>query len=160
MNDDEKVKRYLEVSASLKSILASTSNEISRMATINCLLSEAFPYYFWTGFYLVDDAQPNNLLVGPYQGTMGCLHIPFGKGVCGTVAQTGVSMIVDDVLALENHIACDSLSRSEVVVPVWRSVGELIGVFDVDSTETSSFNEVDKENLEAIMADMFFDPAN
>jgi GAF domain-containing protein len=156
MNDEEKLRRYAEVRLSLNSILASTPNEISRMATINCLLSEAFPHYFWTGFYLLDENNSKNLLVGPYQGSMGCLHIPFGKGVCGAVAETGQSMIVDDVHALDNHIACDSRSQSEIVVPVWRRANDLIGVFDVDSTQLSSFNEIDKANLEAIMQDMFY----
>jgi len=156
MNDDEKFERYREVRNSLNSILASCPNEISRMATVNCLLSEAFSYYYWTGFYLVDENNPKNLVVGPYQGTMGCLHIPFGKGVCGTVAEMGKTMIVDDVNALANHIACDVKSRSEIVVPVWRRQGELIGVFDVDSTQLASFNEVDKVGLEGIMQDMFF----
>ncbi len=158
MNDDEKLKLYTAVRSSLNSILVSTPNLISRMATINCLLSEAFPHYYWTGFYLLDENKPENLVVGPYQGTMGCLHIPFGKGVCGTVAETGEAMIVDDVHALANHIACDSLSRSEIVVPVWDGDNNLLGVFDVDSTELASFNEVDKTNLEGIMEDMFSNP--
>ncbi len=158
MNDDEKQKLYIAVRSSLNSILVSTPNLISRMATINCLLSEAFPHYYWTGFYLLDENKPENLVVGPYQGTMGCLHIPFGKGVCGTVAATGEAMIVDDVHALANHIACDSKSRSEVVVPVWDGDNNLLGVFDVDSTELASFNEVDKVNLVGIMQDMFSNP--
>lgn len=155
MNDDEKRERYGEVAKSLDSILASTINPISRMATINCLLSEAFPHYYWTGFYLVDDNKPNNLVVGPYQGTLGCLNIPFGKGVCGVAAERGETQVVADVHALENHIACDVKSSSEIVVPVRDCDNNLIAVFDVDSTEINSFNDVDKQCLEAIINKTF-----
>lgn len=155
MRDDEKLERYSEVAKSLNSILASTPNHISRMATMNCLLSEAFPYYYWTGFYLVDTSNPSNLLVGPYQGTMGCLSIAFGKGVCGIAAQTKETQVVANVHELENHIACDSKSCSEIVVPVFDNESRLMGVFDVDSTEFNSFNDVDKRCLEGIIKDMF-----
>lgn len=151
----EKQKTYESVAQSAKAILADTPHIIARMATLNCLLSEAFPYYYWTGFYLLDEYNPQNLIVGPYQGTMGCLHIPFGKGVCGTAAQTGKSQVVEDVHALENHIACDSRSRSEIVVPVWDKDKNLIAVFDVDSTEKNSFDGVDQQYLEKLMH-MFF----
>lgn len=155
MNDEEKLERYSEVANSLKNILADTPNHISRMATMNCLLSEAFPHYYWTGFYLVDEQNQDSLIVGPYQGTMGCLSIAFGKGVCGTAAQDLETQIVGNVHELENHIACDSKSCSEIVVPVLDKENNLIGVFDVDSTEYDSFNEVDKRCLEKIVKDLF-----
>ena len=99
---------------------------------------------------MVDPLKPTELVVGPYQGTLGCLRIPFGKGVCGTSAQKGETIIVEDVHAFPGHIACDSRSNSEIVVPVYDKDGKLAAVLDVDSTEIGSFDEDDKEGLEAI----------
>ncbi|WP_417451784.1 GAF domain-containing protein [Kordiimonas sp.] len=147
---------YETVVCQIEAVLDGESDRIAQMATIACLLSEAFPErYFWTGFYLVDPAKHNELVVGPYQGTLGCLRIPFGKGVCGTAAATGETQVVTDVHAVPNHIACDSRSNSEIVVPVFDGSGKLIAVFDVDSTEFGSFDEVDKEYLEGLMARIF-----
>ncbi|NVJ71599.1 MAG: GAF domain-containing protein [Alphaproteobacteria bacterium] len=126
------------------------------MATVACLLSEAFPEtYFWTGFYVVDPNKENELVVGPYQGTLGCLRIAFGKGVCGTAAATGETQLVEDVHAFPGHIACDSRSNSEIVVPVHDKNGKLIAVLDVDSTEFSAFDSVDQVWLERLMTKIF-----
>jgi len=122
------------------------------MATINCILKENLPYYFWTGFYLVNNGE---LIVGPYQGTLGCLHIAFGKGVCGTAAKTQKTQIVPDVNKFPGHIACDSRSKSEIVVPVLNKNKKLIAVFDVDSTKLKSFDEIDKKYLEEILSEHF-----
>jgi len=108
------------------------------------------PRFFWTGFYLVDPLKPQELVVGPYQGTLGCLRIPFGKGVCGHVAATREPVIVPDVHAFPGHIACDAASNSEIVVPVFRPDGSLAGVLDVDSTEYDAFDSVDQEGLTEI----------
>ncbi|HSX09622.1 MAG TPA: GAF domain-containing protein [Candidatus Saccharimonadales bacterium] len=136
----------------IDAILENESHMILKMATINCILKENFPFYFWTGFYLVNDGE---LIVGPYQGTLGCLHIAFGKGVCGTAAQEKKTQIVKDVNKFPGHIACDSRSASEIVVPVFNDLRELIAVFDVDSTEVGSFDEIDKEYLEQLFAKHF-----
>lgn len=137
-------------------VLEGEGNITARMATVSCLLSLAFPEtYFWTGFYIVDPKQNNMLVVGPYQGTLGCLHIPFGRGVCGTAAESGTTQIVKDVHALTNHIACDSRSNSEIVVPVWDENNKLIAVFDVDSEKFAAFDTVDQEWLERILGKVF-----
>jgi GAF domain-containing protein len=127
----------------------------ARMATVASMLHDAFESYFWTGFYVVDPERPNELVVGPYQGTLGCLRIAFGRGVCGTAAAERKTQIVDDVHAFPGHIACDSRSNSEIVVPVTDGHGRLIAVFDVDSTEFGSFDAVDAEWLEKILARTF-----
>lgn len=124
-------------------------DDIAVMSTINSVLANKFSSYFWTGFYRV---QGRELVVGPYIGTVGCLRIPFGKGVCGTAAERGETVIVPDGEKFPGHIACDSRSRSEIVVPVFGSGGALIAVFDVDSTEPGAFDEKDRDGLETVMA--------
>ncbi|WP_262690855.1 GAF domain-containing protein [Kordiimonas aestuarii] len=147
---------YETVVAQIEAVLEGENDCIAQMATISCLLSEAFPErYFWTGFYIVDDAKQDELVVGPYQGTLGCLRIAFGKGVCGMAAATRQTQVVEDVHAIANHIACDSRSNSEIVVPVVDEDGELVAVFDVDSTDFAAFDDVDKTYLERLMASVF-----
>jgi len=141
---------YKDVAEQISAVIDGETSVTARYATAACLLSEAFDYFFWTGFYVVDPLKPTELVVGPYQGTLGCLRIPFGKGVCGTSAQKGETIIVEDVHAFPGHIACDSRSNSEIVVPVYDKDGKLAAVLDVDSTEIGSFDEDDKEGLEAI----------
>lgn len=126
-----------------------TLDEIALMATINSLLVQRFPYYFWTGFYRVCGGR---LVVGPYIGTLGCLQIEFGRGVCGTAAAQRETIIVPDVNQFPGHIACDPNSRSEIVVPVFDANRELIAVLDVDSSELDSFDEEDRSGLEKIVA--------
>lgn len=155
MDVKEKERRYLEVRKQILSVVDGEPNLTARMASVACLLSEAFDYYYWTGFYVVDPEKPDELVVGPYQGTLGCLRIPFGQGVCGTAAASGESQIVDDVNQFDGHIACDAKSASEIVVPVVNGEGQLIAVLDVDSTERGAFDVVDKEHLEKLMADVF-----
>ena len=117
---------------------------------MSCLLSLAFEHFFWTGFYIVDPNKPEELVVGPYQGTLGCLRIPFNRGVCGAAALKQETIIVDDVHAFPGHIACDSATNSEIVVPVFDEKGQLAAVLDVDSTALASFDAVDQTHLEAI----------
>jgi L-methionine (R)-S-oxide reductase len=126
-----------------------TLDDIALMATINSVLSHRFPYYYWTGFYRVCD---DRLIVGPYIGTVGCLQIEFGRGVCGTAAQNRETIIVPDVHQFPGHIACDPNSRSEIVVPVYDRDGVLIAVFDVDSDQPNAFDEEDRAGLEKILA--------
>jgi L-methionine (R)-S-oxide reductase len=144
----EKTGAYEDAVRQLDSILAGESHMILKMATINCVLREALPYYFWVGFYLAHDGE---LVVGPYQGTLGCLHISYDRGVCGAAARTGSVQIVPDVDQFPGHIACDSDSRSEICVPVLDQAGGLIAVFDVDSTELGSFDAIDAAFLTRIM---------
>jgi len=152
LSGNEKEKVYKQAIVQLDAVLEGETHLILKMATINCMLREALPYYFWTGFYLVHEGE---LIVGPYQGTLGCGHIAFGKGVCGAAAATRKTQIVPDVHKFPGHIACDSKSRSEIVVPVFNAKKELIAVFDVDSTELASFDEIDKKYLEKILQKHF-----
>lgn len=151
----DKAARYAELRAMIAGVLAGEGDRTARYATVASMLASAFaPRFFWTGFYLVDPAKPEELVVGPYQGTLGCLRIPFGKGVCGAAALRRASVIVPDVEAFAGHIACDSRSRSEIVVPVFDREGRLAGVLDVDSTELDAFDGVDQAGLEAICGDL------
>ncbi len=147
----DKAALYRELKAEIDSVVAGETSVTARYATASCILAQAFkPRFFWTGFYVVDPLKTQELVVGPYQGTLGCLRIPFGKGVCGHVAATGEPIIVPDVHAFPGHIACDSASNSEIVVPVFDGQGNLAAVLDVDSTELDAFDEVDREGLVAI----------
>lgn len=146
-----KAEIYIQTAREIEAVLEGETNNVARMATVSCLLSEAFESYFWTGFYVVDPLKHEELVVGPYQGTLGCLRIPFSRGVCGAAAKTGEIQIVKDVHAFTGHIACDVRSQSEIVVPVYAPDGKLFAVFDVDSTQVGSFDEVDAEGLAPIM---------
>jgi GAF domain-containing protein len=151
----DKSTRYRELRAEIAAVLAGEQNLTARYATAACLLAQAFPgRFFWTGFYLIDPMKPRELVVGPYQGTLGCLRIAFGKGVCGACAEKGQTQLVADVHGFPGHIACDSRSNSEIVVPVFNKAGELQAVLDVDSTEFAAFDAEDQAGLEAICGDL------
>ncbi len=146
---------YEQVQKEILSVLEGEKNQIARMSTIACLLAHAFPENIWTGFYMVDTENPRELVVGPYQGTLGCLRIPFDKGVCGAAARTGETQVVADVHDFPGHIACDSRSVSEIVVPVRTAHGELYAVLDIDSPHAGTFDETDKVALEVLVAAVF-----
>jgi len=150
-----KTARYTEAAKEIAAVIDGESNLIARMATVSNILHHAFDHYFWTGFYLVDPEKPEELVIGPYQGGMGCLRIPFGKGVCGKAAAQRETLIVDDVQRFPDHIACDAQSASEIVVPVFNKAGDLIAVFDVDSDQKAQFAAADKAGLEAIIRASF-----
>jgi GAF domain-containing protein len=150
-----KAERYAEVAREIAAVLGDEPNLTARMATVAAMLAAVFEHYFWTGFYVVDPDRPDELVVGPYQGTLGCLRIAFGRGVCGTAARTRSTQIVPDVHAFPGHIACDSRSASEIVVPVVNRDGRLIGVFDVDSETPAAFDATDQTGLEAILRQVF-----
>ncbi len=151
-----KQEAYDTVIAQITAVLDGEPSITARMATVSCLLAEAFPdRFYWTGFYIVDEGRENELVVGPYQGTLGCLRIKFGKGVCGTAAAKRQTQVIEDVHAVQNHIACDSKTNSEIVVPVVDRTGKLIAVLDIDSTEIGSFDQIDRVNLEGLMASVF-----
>ena len=151
----DKAQRYEELSVEIASVLSGEADETARMATIVAMLKASFATYFWVGFYRVDRQKPSELVIGPYQGTLGCLRIPFGRGVCGAVAQSRSTLIVPDVDAFPGHIACDSQSRSEIVVPVLDPSGALIAVLDVDSDQLDAFDPIDAAGLERILSESF-----
>lgn len=127
----------------------STLDEIALMATISSVLANAFDHFFWTGFYRVCGER---LVVGPYMGTVGCLQIEFGRGVCGAAAERRETIVVPDVNQFPGHIACDPNSKSEIVVPVFGRDHELIAVLDVDSDRLDAFDDEDRAGLERIVA--------
>ena len=126
-----------------------TLDDIALMATINSVLANKFDHFFWTGFYRLAGER---LIVGPYIGTVGCLQIEMGQGVCGTAAAQRKTLIVPDVHQFPGHIACDPNSKSEIVVPVFDADERLIGVLDVDSDRLDAFDEEDQRGLERIIA--------
>jgi len=144
----EKSRAYAELDGHVRAVLEGVDDPITAMATVSCLVHHAFGH-LWTGFYRV--VAPGLLRVGPYQGMLGCLEIPFGKGVCGAAAAQERSVIVADVSAFPGHIACDGRSRSEIVLPVKDRKGTLAGVFDVDSDRVSTFDEADEAGLAQIL---------
>jgi GAF domain-containing protein len=146
---------YAQVGAEIAAVLEGEADVTARMATVAAMLAATFEHYFWTGFYRVDPERPRELVVGPYQGTLGCLRIPFGRGVCGAAAASGATQLVADVHAFPGHIACDSRSASEIVVPVFDKAGRLIAVFDVDSEQPAAFDAIDRAGLERILAEVF-----
>lgn len=139
---------YQEIIPQIKSLIEGEDNTIGVLANVTALLRSAFgERFFWVGFYLV---KGDELLLGPFQGTIACYRIKKGRGVCGAAWQQGKTLIVDDVELFPGHIACSSLSRSEIVVPVRNAAGDIVGVLDIDSTELSAFDNDDREGLEAI----------
>lgn len=141
---------YDQLESHILAVLEGVDDDIAAMATMSCLLHHGFGH-LWTGFYRV--VTPGRLLrVGPYQGTLGCLEIAFGRGVCGTAAAEGRTVVVEDVEAFPGHIACDGRSKSEIVVPVWGRDGSLLAVLDVDSGHYGTFDDTDRVALERLMA--------
>jgi len=143
---------YDEIIIEAKEVLSISRDVISSTANISSLLNEHLNknkggVINWCGFYFT--REPNVLLVGPFQGKVACVRIEYGKGVCGTAAITRQSQIVYDVHQIENHIACDSASNSEIVVPIFFE-GQVVGVIDIDSTRVGTFNEEDRVGLEKI----------
>jgi GAF domain-containing protein len=145
----DKAVAYTELERHVDIVLEGIDDEIAAMATISALVHHAFGF-LWTGFYRV--VIPGRLLrIGPYQGTLGCLEIPFGQGVCGTAAVEGRTLVVPDVHTFAGHIVCDARSRSEIVVPVRHQHGTLLAVLDVDSEQPDTFDDEDRRGLERIV---------
>ena len=144
-----RAEAYAELREQTDVVLEGIHDEVAAMATISALIHHGFGH-LWTGFYRV--AEPGRLLrVGPYQGTLGCMEITFGRGVCGTAALERRTVIVDDVSTFPGHITCDARSKSEIVIPVTNARGELIAVLDVDSDREAAFDDLDGEGLESVM---------
>src|SRR5438105_1528375 len=140
---------YAELTEQINLVLDGIADPICAMATISAMLQSSFGF-LWTGFYRV--VEPGKMMrVGPYQGSLGCLEIEFGRGVCGTSAAETRTVIVDDVELFPGHITCDARARSEIVVPVFNRRNELIAVLDVDSEERASFSDEDRTGLEGIV---------
>jgi L-methionine (R)-S-oxide reductase len=146
---EEKESVYAELSAAVDAVVTPGTDSIAAMASCAALVHQALPYASWTGFYRVVAA--DRLAVGPYQGPLGCLEIPFSRGVCGAAARERRTQVVADVEAFPGHIACDAGSRSEIVVPWIAADGTLLAVLDVDSHREAAFDEVDARCLEMIL---------
>lgn len=144
LHSRDKRERYEELLPQIR-LLSDEPNQTARLANVASALRMAFGF-FWVGFYLVEG---NELVLGPFQGDIACTRIAYGRGVCGSSWAEGRTLLVPDVEAFPGHIACSSLSRSEVVVPMY-SGGQVVGVLDVDSDELNGFDEVDVRYLEEI----------
>ena len=148
MEESKKEGRYQRIITQLSSLLTKTSDPVARMATIAAVLSHKFDYFFWCGFYF---AHGDTMIVGPYQGPVAC-QVLQGSGVCLASVAQQKSIVVGDVHQFPGHIACDSRSSSEIVVPVRDTEGHIVAVLDVDSTTLNSFSETDRIYLEIITA--------
>ena len=149
MDPKTKIEKYQEMIKLVESFTANGGDKVSVMANVTAVMKMTFPEtFFWVGFYFVKD---NVLLVGPFQGTPACMMIKYGKGVCGTAWERRETLIVPDVELFDGHIACSSLSRSEIVVPVMLD-GEVVAEIDIDSTDVASFDETDRTYLEEVAA--------
>ncbi len=144
---------YTTLAKTIASLTEGETDEVALMATVACEVHHADDRFDWTGFYRA--VAPELLKIGPYQGGHGCLQIPFSRGVCGAAARTGKVQLVPDVDAFPGHIACASSTRSELVLPVWNSAGELIGVFDIDSDQPEAFVQEDADQMTAILRQVF-----
>jgi L-methionine (R)-S-oxide reductase len=152
MNAGEKKHLYALTLRELASVLDGIDDSITAMATAAAVLFAKIPAVSWVGFYRV--VAPRLLRVGPYQGGIGCLEIPFDRGVCGAAAREERSQVVEDVDAFPGHIACDAAARSEIVVPIHAPAGNLVAVLDVDSHEPAAFGEIDREFLEKVALEL------
>lgn len=147
MYPEDKKELYPLVCSQVESLVGDGTLVISDLANVSAILMEAMTDLNWVGFYLEKE---NILHLGPFQGKLACTKIALGKGVCGTAAQTGETQLVKDVHAFPGHIACDSASNSEVVVPIHVG-GKVVGVLDIDSPSLSRFDEVDQKGLEQLV---------
>ncbi len=147
--DRRLAERYDRVAKQLAELYAKVADPQARMASTAALLHHKMPHFFWTGFYRLVEG---DLIVGPYQGPIACMVLERHKGVCWAAVDRGKPVLVPDVHAFPGHIACDSRSQSEVVVPVRDAAGVIVGVLDVDSDKPASFSEVDVEGLTAVAA--------
>ena len=143
-----KTGRYERIYKQLQELLNKPGNDLSRMATVVAVLHHKMDHFFWTGFYLLDR---DELIAGPYQGPVACQLLEKNTGVCWAGINRGETIIVPDVHQFPGHIACDSRSKSEIVVPLRNNNGQITGVLDVDSKEVNAFDETDREGLENIL---------
>lgn len=144
MDKKKKEGRYQRILKQLEDLTSKPGTPVSRMATIAAVLYQKFDYYFWTGFYLLENKR---LIVGPYQGPVACQELEKNKGVCWAAITSDSSVIVPDVSQFPDHITCDSRSRSEITLPVRDKNGEIKAVLDVDSNKLAQFDEIDERYL-------------
>ena len=142
----EKKEKYILLTEQIQNLIKGETDTVAVMANVCAAIHQEMGF-FWTGFYRV---QGDELVLGPFQGPVACMHIPFGKGVCGTAWQRRETIVVPDVEQFPGHIACSSLSRSEIVVPLFSKEGEVMAVLDIDSKELGTFDDIDRHYLEAI----------
>ena len=148
MNKEEK---YQLLTEQIRALTQGETDLVAKMANVAAAIHEEMGF-FWTGFYRVVGEE---LILGPFQGPVACMHIPFGRGVCGSAWKQRTTLVVPDVEKFPGHIACSSLSRSEIVVPVFSPDGEIVAVLDIDSKELGSFDEIDRQHLEIICQLLF-----
>ena len=141
-----KEEKYKLLTEQIRSLIAGEEDEVAVMANVCAVIHESMGFW-WTGFYRVVN---NELLLGPFQGPVACMHIGFGKGVCGTAWKEQRTIVVPDVEEFPGHIACSSLSRSEIVVPVFSKSGAVVAVLDIDSKDLATFDDTDSRYLEEI----------
>lgn len=141
-----KDEKYQLLTEQIKALVEGETDVVAVMANVAAAIHETMGF-FWTGFYRVIGRE---LVLGPFQGPVACMHIPFGRGVCGTAWQREETIVVPDVEQFPGHIACSSLSRSEIVVPVMSATGEVMAVLDIDSRELATFEDTDRRHLEQI----------
>jgi L-methionine (R)-S-oxide reductase len=146
---NKKSNRYLRIYQQIKKLFNNTDDLTARMATINALLYHKMPGFFWVGFYLLKEGR---LLAGPYQGPLACIELEKNKGVCWAAINSGKTTIVPDVNKFEGHIACSTLSNSEIAVPVKNLTDEVKAVLDIDSKKLNSFDDTDSAELEKIVS--------
>lgn len=148
MNKEEK---YQLLTEQIRALTAGETDLVAKMANVTAAIHEEMGF-FWTGFYRVVGEE---LILGPFQGPVACMHIPFGRGVCGSAWKQRTTLVVPDVEKFPGHIACSSLSRSEIVVPAFSPDGEIVAVLDIDSKELGTFDEIDRQHLETISQLLF-----
>jgi L-methionine (R)-S-oxide reductase len=146
--ENGKAKTYTDLMKQVESLIAGETDETAVLANVTAAMASAFPHWLWTGFYLVRDGV---LTVGPFQGPVACFRIKKGRGVCGTAWERDETIVVPDVEKFPGHIACSSLSRSEIVVPMHDTDGNVVGVLDVDSPELGTFDHEDSRYMEQIV---------
>jgi len=158
MDPLKKQKRYERLYKQIQELIVKSSNNpLSNMATINAVLYHKMDYFFWCGFYLM---QEDKLQVGPYQGALACINLTKNTGVCQAAINQKKSLIVPDVETFPGHIACDSRAKSEIVIPLRNRENKIVGVMDVDSKEYDSFDETDASELEKIVRLVYFPEEN
>ena len=152
-----KQDKYELLKEQIQALTKGETDEVAVMANVAAAIHEAMGF-FWTGFYRVMPKAGSagyELVLGPFQGPVACMHIAYGRGVCGTAWKLGRTIVVPDVEQFPGHIACSCQSRSEIVVPLFSTTYDVVAVLDIDSRELATFDDIDKTYLEEIMATVF-----
>ena len=151
MGENNKQAKYALLYQQVSALIEGETDRVAIMANVVAAIHETMGF-FWTGFYrVVQQPEKSELLLGPFQGPVACMHIGYGRGVCGTAWKEGKTIVVPDVEQFPGHIACSSLSRSEIVVPLFDAQGTVVAVLDIDSKELNTFDDTDRQGLEKIL---------